>query len=134
MFCKKCGKEIDENLEFCPHCGAPVSKPKKVAPPADSAHDAAKPAAEPNNKPQSENKNTNVYALIGFVLSICTWVIFSWLNYRVYICTAIGAASLALSIVAFIFAEKKNYNFKSLAIAGIIISVVAVIFWPLYTL
>lgn len=26
-YCEKCGKEIDENAEFCSHCGAPVKAP-----------------------------------------------------------------------------------------------------------
>ena len=26
MFCKKCGKELDETVRFCPQCGTPVSE------------------------------------------------------------------------------------------------------------
>lgn len=25
MYCKKCGKEIAENMKFCPYCGTEVS-------------------------------------------------------------------------------------------------------------
>ncbi len=29
MFCKNCGKEIDEKAEICPHCGVRVRMPPK---------------------------------------------------------------------------------------------------------
>ena len=137
MFCKNCGKEVNENAAFCPHCGTAVSKPKEVALKEDNAPVTDNPtneAVNTDNKPKDKNKKTNIYGLLGFVLSICVWVIFSFLKYQVYICTSIACASLALSIVGYIFAEKKGYNFKSLALAGIIISIVAILFWPLYEL
>lgn len=139
MFCKNCGKEIDDNVAFCPNCGTAVNKPDEATPVAEVAPVAeATPVATSTNDAvtdsKAKNKKTNVYALIGFVLSICTWIVFSFLNYRVYVCTAVGGISLAFSIVGLVVAEKKNYNFKSLAIAGLIVSVVAVLFWPLTTL
>lgn len=135
MFCKNCGKEINDGMAFCPYCGTAVKKHQQVEPAADTAPEA-KPEATPTEKDikKAEAKNTNVFALVGFVLSICTWVIFSFLNYRVYICTVIGAISLTMSVVGLVFAEKKNHNLKSLAIAGLIVSVVAVLFWPLTVL
>lgn len=41
MYCKKCGKEIDEGKPFCSHCGAPVSETPAVAntPAASAAPD-----------------------------------------------------------------------------------------------
>lgn len=29
MFCKKCGMEIEENVQFCNHCGAPTEQKEK---------------------------------------------------------------------------------------------------------
>ena len=139
MFCKKCGKEVNENAAFCPYCGTTVSKPQEVAsqevaPKEDNVPVTDTPtneAVNTDNKPKNKNKKTNLYALIGLVLSICVWVMFWPINYRVYVCTSIACVSLALSIVGYIFAEKKDYNFKRLAIAGLVISIVAIIFWPL---
>lgn len=45
MFCKNCGKEIDDNAYVCPHCGVKVEK----------------------SELQSQEKNT--LAIVGFVLS-----------------------------------------------------------------
>ena len=49
MFCEHCGKEIDNNSEFCIHCGMPVepvaSKPKTQRKLSDFAQQ--KKAADP---------------------------------------------------------------------------------------
>ncbi len=31
MYCKKCGSEAAEDAEYCPSCGAPVTRPDGVA-------------------------------------------------------------------------------------------------------
>lgn len=46
MFCKNCGREIDNNAAVCPYCGVVASKEQLT--------------------PKSE---TNVLAIVGFVLS-----------------------------------------------------------------
>lgn len=45
MFCKNCGQAIDDNADFCIHCGTAV------------------------NRSQQGNNQTNTVALVGFVLS-----------------------------------------------------------------
>ena len=45
MFCKNCGQTIDDNADFCIHCGTAV------------------------NRSQQGNNQTNTVALVGFVLS-----------------------------------------------------------------
>ena len=47
MFCKNCGKEIDDNAYVCPHCGVKT---------------------DTDNKPVATN-STNGMAIAGFVLS-----------------------------------------------------------------
>ena len=44
MFCKNCGKEINENTYVCPNCGVKVST-------------------------QAEEKKTNTLAIVGFILA-----------------------------------------------------------------
>lgn len=139
MFCKNCGKKINDNMTFCPHCGTTVTKPNTAVKPVEPAPAPAPVPEEPvvtekKADVKKPEKKTNVLALVGFVLSICNCLIFSWLNYRVYICTTLGAATLTVSIIGFIFAEKKGYNFKGLALAGLLIGLVEVIFYPLYEL
>ena len=31
--CKKCGQEVDDNVNFCPNCGERFTEPNKVATP-----------------------------------------------------------------------------------------------------
>ncbi len=47
MFCKNCGQTIDNNADFCNHCGAAVNKQVQ----------------------QQESNETNTIAIVGFVLS-----------------------------------------------------------------
>ena len=46
MFCKNCGKEIDDKAVICPNCGVAVEREAPAAPP-----------------------KTNTLAIVGFVLS-----------------------------------------------------------------
>ena len=49
MFCRKCGKEINNTSRFCPFCGTPVVMPAAPAPVADS--EPAAPASAPVEAP-----------------------------------------------------------------------------------
>lgn len=49
MFCRKCGKEINNTSRFCPFCGTPVVMPAAPAPVADS--EPAAPAPAPAEAP-----------------------------------------------------------------------------------
>ncbi len=49
MFCKNCGKEIDDNAIVCPNCGVQV---KSIEAPQNNA-----------------NTNSNTIAIVGFVFS-----------------------------------------------------------------
>lgn len=49
MFCRKCGKEINNTSRFCPFCGTPVVMPAAPAPVADP--EPAAPASAPVEAP-----------------------------------------------------------------------------------
>ena len=49
MFCRKCGKEINNTSRFCPFCGTPVVMPAAPAPVADP--EPAAPASAPGEAP-----------------------------------------------------------------------------------
>ena len=83
MFCKNCGKEIDDKAAICVHCGVAVEK-------------------------KSENSETNVLAIVGFVLSFF-----------------IALAGLICSIIGYKRAPEFGGKGKSLALAGIIISIIS---------
>ncbi len=53
MFCKKCGRPMDDGAKFCENCGTPVEMPlAQEAPAADSV-----PAAMPVDNLSNESKN-----------------------------------------------------------------------------
>lgn len=70
--------------------------------------------------PVAQNIQINVLALIGFILSLT--------------CTGCGIVSLVLSIIGLnqINKEPNRYNGKGLAIAGIVISILTIIFAIIY--
>lgn len=50
MFCKNCGRQIDDNAVICPHCGTSVS-------------------GNPNNsQPQAQSRGNGI-AIVGFVFA-----------------------------------------------------------------
>lgn len=57
MFCKYCGKPIDENVKFCPNCGADQSG-------AASQQSSAAPQQPVINV---VNQNTNVNSNFGYI-------------------------------------------------------------------
>ena len=83
MYCKNCGQEIDDKASICVHCGVAVEQ-------------------------KSEDKGTNVLAIVGFVLSFF-----------------IALAGLICSILGYKKAPEFGGKGKSLALAGIIISIIS---------
>lgn len=51
MFCKYCGKEVEDTVVVCPHCGKQISELKV------------------EQQSDSENGQINVLSLVGFILS-----------------------------------------------------------------
>lgn len=115
MFCKNCGKEIDDNALICPNCGVATDKLQQ-----DTATTvtAEAPAA----------KKVNVCAILGLVFSILAFVgiwVFGWLFY-------IGApVALVLSIVGLVLSKKLGTG-KGLAIAGLVVTIFDVVFYLIF--
>lgn len=70
MFCKNCGKELNDHAIFCPGCGT-----------------ATKPATETKEEKSSVVSSMvyNVYAIIAFVCSFTNaiaGIVFGWLGYN----------------------------------------------------
>lgn len=110
MFCKNCGSEISDEAVVCPNCGVPTEK-------LNSAATEAQPV---------EKKKTNVFAIIGFVLSLVAGV-FAFVQVIVYWIAIVAA--LVLSILGIVWATKKNANLKGLAIAGVVLSAIDIVMW-----
>lgn len=94
MFCKNCGSQINDEAVVCPHCGVATEKM----------------AAAANAQSATAGGETNVLAIVGFILSFFSLII-----------------GLVCSIIGYKQASdpKYNGNGKGLALAGIIISSVS---------
>lgn len=61
-YCSKCGKQIEDNNEFCPYCGAKTDSTASVAQEAT------------NNSSDSKEKQMNALQLISFIFMILSCV------------------------------------------------------------
>lgn len=104
MFCKNCGKEIDDKAIVCPNCGVPTDNYTAVA------------------KPAATEQKFNGLALAGM---ICAIVGLIGGNYIFCIPSIVG---LILSIVGMVKVKeyKSGYGF---ALAGIIVGAVGLVIW-----
>ena len=73
MFCFKCGKEIKDNIKFCPYCGQKqINKSNNI--PTDNKITV--------NKPQvTEKKNGLIFAVIG----VCAFIMVAFLVVGIYL-------------------------------------------------
>lgn len=137
MYCRHCGKEIDDKAVICVHCGLmvdPVSKHVNEVPSAKFCKNCGKelpPAAVicsncgvavgeiVSNAPK---KKLNTFGLTGFILSICSiWG---------------GALFGILPIIALVFSiigmtKNKKCRLNGFSIAGLTISIIFTLFWLL---
>ena len=68
MYCKHCGTDLEENVKFCPNCGA------------EQTAEAAEPVAEPVLDNEFEEKKNAmagsalVWGILGLVFSASSWL------------------------------------------------------------
>ncbi len=103
MYCKNCGKEINDNAVVCPYCGVATDKLDKAA---------------------VGGKKINGFGIAGFVVSLASLL---WLG--IYFCIA-GIIGLVLSIVG-IKNRKNSDSCNGLAIAGLVIGIISLVVWGL---
>ena len=100
MFCKTCGKEINDNAVICPYCGCAVSGEIKEKTIENS---------------QDKKGKANVMSIIGFVLSLVSLLLSLF--------GAVAIAGLVLSIIGLVQCNQNGERLKGLAIAGIVVSI-----------
>lgn len=98
MYCRNCGREIDEHAAFCKHCGTPVASTQAVPPAGRAQTYTATPVG---------GEETNTLAIVGFILAFFVLI-----------------AGLVCSILGYKNAYKYGGKEKELAVAGIVISAV----------
>ena len=72
MYCQKCGKEIKENIRFCPGCGAPVKALEEIG--AEAKTERKPEAMKENQQPQKPKKKKGRKMII-ILLGICVLAI-----------------------------------------------------------
>ena len=113
MFCANCGKEIKDGYKFCDKCGAvqQESPPSPVSNTGDYANLI--------NQSTVQKAPYNKMCIIGLVISGISLLINFW--------GLVGIAGTIVSVYGLISCEQKNENGKALAIFGIVIGVVSIL-------
>lgn len=104
MFCKSCGKEIDEKALICPNCGVATDNYMTVA------------------KPKAPEQKVNGLAIAGM---ICAIVGIIGGNYIFCIPSIVG---LILSIIGMVKVKEYNSGY-GFALAGIIVGAIGLLIW-----
>lgn len=113
MFCKQCGKELPENVKFCPGCGAEVENPQEEKTPD--------PVAEPKQTQVSDDGSWSVLAIVSFAFAAAAVLGYVAGGFLLH------AVTLIMSIVALSqFKKDPTLKGKGFAIAGTVISAVSV--------
>lgn len=102
MFCKNCGKEINDNAVVCPYCGVQVRQLN-------------------GETAEGQEKHINGLGIAAFVVSILSL----WLGLYYVVASLVA---LGLSIAAFVMRKKYN-SCNGLAIAALVISIVSTVIW-----
>ena len=110
--CDKCGSEVDSNAKFCPNCGAKIESTEKA-----ERVEVVEATVKDNsgNKVNNTEIGYNVMSIVGFVLSFIPIPKFR-------------LVALVISIIALVQISKTKEKGKGLAIAGIAISSLIVIY------
>ena len=109
MYCKNCGKEIDDNSTFCPYCGQQI---------AENADKIYKGFNNQNNNYNNNKKESQVIGILAIVFS----ALGGWLG---IIFAIIGLAT---------YKEKSNRNLCKIALgicAAWVILLIIIIFCAL---
>ncbi len=108
MYCRNCGKQIDDKAVICVHCGVATDN---------------MPGNRFEAKPAEPAKPVNVLAIVGLIVSAIG------LFGGNYLFLVPGIVGLIISIIGMVKAKK--YSYGGLAVAALVVSVLALIIWAL---
>ena len=113
MFCSKCGKNVADGVMFCDNCGNRLNGEDR--PISQNTFQQAQTAPMVQTAPK-----TNVMSIAGFGLGLVSLI----LNFI----GIVGIVALILSIVGLTQIKNSGGKGKGLAITGIILGAIGVIF------
>lgn len=114
MFCQKCGKEIQDGAPFCPWCGAHTN--------AAQASGAASSFNYYTNQVKTEARRYNVWAIVGFVLSLVPLIF------------PLGMFSLVVGTSAFVISIFATKQIKATEEKGNVFAILGIIFGSAFVL
>ena len=114
-YCVNCGTKLEKGAKTCSYCGFTVEGADD-----NSNNNTTNDTTVNTVKNQNVNvQQANGLAIAGFVTSLVSLIC---------CCGGISIVSLILSIVGLIQSKKLNDSGKGMAIAGIILSAIAILF------
>ncbi len=133
MYCRNCGKQIDDNAVVCPECGAKTGVPEQ-RPAAETPRAYCKncgkevdpkavvcPHCGVQINAQKEKKPVNSLGIAGFIVSLVSVIAGS-----TFVVPLVGLILSAIGV-----AQREKYSSSGFATAGLIISIVTLVFWVL---
>lgn len=109
-YCSNCGKEIQQETKFCPHCGA-NQEIRQVTLQSQPTQSVSTP----------KEKKLNVFSLIGFIVSIIS-------IFLDFYSIPVGLTALIFSIIGFVQVNEKNEKGRGFAITGMILGSLAILY------
>lgn len=114
MFCQKCGKEIPDDSTFCAGCGAQINTAQ--------ASGAASSFNYYTNQVKTEARRYNVWAIVGFVLSLVPLIF------------PLGMFSLVVGTSAFVISIFATKQIKATEEKGIVFAILGIVFGATFML
>lgn len=108
MFCKTCGKEVNDRAIICPNCGCALDN-----------------TTIQESVSEKKKKKLNVLSLVGFILSLVSLLLDLW--------GTVAIAGLVCSVIGIVQIKNAEQKGRGFAIAGICVSVGSLIY-AVYTL
>ena len=132
MYCRNCGKQIDDQATVCPECGAQTGT-AQARPAPSASHTYCKNCGKEVDPKAvvcpycgaqivTEKKPVNGLGIAGFIVSIVS--LWSGAFFGI-----VPLAGLILSAIG--VAQRDKYSSSGFATAGLIISIVTLVFWIL---
>lgn len=114
MFCKKCGREIPDDSAFCPKCGAQVNMAQPSGENSSFGYYA--------NQAKQEVQKYNIWAIVGFVLSLVPLIF------------PLGMFSLVVGTSAFVISIFATKQIKATEEKGNVFAILGIIFGSAFVL
>ena len=114
MFCKKCGREIPDDSAFCTGCGAQVNMAQPSGENSSFGYYA--------NQAKQEVQKYNIWAIVGFVLSLVPLIF------------PLGMFSLVVGTSAFVISIFATKQIKATEEKGIVFAILGIVFGATFML